>query len=127
MQKNRYRKFVMLAVIAAMLMQIIGGALYVGAEGDETGGKDLGKIFTAVSLSVKQNGETEFEPVSDPARIRVDDNTQVKLDFNWNLPNELQLAAGDYAEIALPDMFVRGDLPDGAFSGDLIWGSENTV
>jgi uncharacterized surface anchored protein len=127
MQKNRYRKFVMLAVIAAMLMQIIGGALYVGAEGDETGGKDLGNIFTAVSLSVKQNGETEFEPVSDPARIDIDNNTQVSLNFDWELPDELQLADGDYAEIALPDMFDRGDLPDGAFSGDLIWGSENTV
>src|SRR5690554_8056490 len=103
MQKNRYRKFVMLAVIAAMLMQIIGGALYVGAEGDETGGKHLGNIFTAVSLSVKQYGETEFEPVSDPARIDIDNNTQVSLNFDWELPDKLQLAAGDYAEIALPD------------------------
>ena len=127
MQINRYRRFIMLAVIAALLMQIIGGALYVGAEGEESVGKDLGNIFTAVSLSVKQNGETEFEPVSDPARIDIDNNTQVSLNFDWELPDELQLAAGDYAEIALPDMFVRGDLPDGAFSGDLIWGSENTV
>ena len=127
MQKNRYRKFVMLAVIAAMLMQIIGGALYVGAEGEESVGKNLGNIFTAVSLSVKQDGDTEFTTLTDPARIRIDDNTQVKLDFDWKLYDELQLEDRDYAEIALPEMFVKGGLPENAFSGDLIWGSENTV
>ncbi|NLA70200.1 MAG: hypothetical protein GX852_04055, partial [Clostridiales bacterium] len=127
MKTKKYRKFIMFAVVVAMLMQIVGGALYVEAEGDESGGKDLGKIFTAVRFSVKQDGDAEFTTLTDPARFRIDDKTQVKLDFDWNLPNELQLEAGDYAEIALPEMFVTGGLPENAFSGDLIWGSENTV
>ncbi len=127
MKTKKYRKFIMFAVVVAMLMQIVGGALYVEAEGDESGGKDLGEIFTAVRFSVKQDEDAEFTTLTDPARFRIDDNTQVKLDFDWKLSDELQLEDRDYAEIALPEMFVTGGLPENAFSGDLIWGAENTV
>lgn len=85
-------------------------------EGDEENeGKDLGDIFVDVTIKVND------AELIDGSLIEISDDTVVKLEFDWEIADEVGLKAGDWAEIKIPSLFEG--LSNGT-SGDLEWGNE---
>lgn len=79
MKTKKYRKFIMFAVVVAMLMQIIGGALYVGAEGDETG-RDVTNNLTDLNIKVLQDG-TEI-----PEGGNITSTKPIRVEISFGVP-----------------------------------------
>lgn len=121
MRKNILKKVTILILVITMVLQPLAGAPSIYAEGAAADGTNLGAIFSDVQLAVKQASDDDFYIVSDPAEIEILNDTQVRIDLAWALPNELELSAGDYAEIAIPEILTKEDLPEDAFSGDLLF------
>ena len=110
-----------LALLIATMLQPIGGLRSLHAGETPT---DLGPICTKVELGVKQDGDADFSPINDPAKISIDDNTQIRIKLDWELADDTNLSDGDYAEITIPEIFTKGDLPVEAFSGNLEFADE---
>jgi len=122
MQKNRYRKFVMLAVIAAMLMQIIGGALYVGAEGEESVGNVTNNL-TDLNIKVLQDDNEILEggtiTSAKPIRVEISFGVPVEGDdpepsapvrkgdtVKFDLSSAFKLLSGDTIELKMGEVLV---------------------
>ena len=77
--------------------------------------KELGNIFTSAKLTV--NGEE----INEDTIIEIKDNMEVKLEFDWELEDSVNLQAGDWAKIKIPNAF-KGI--SGKMNGDLKFGDE---
>lgn len=77
--------------------------------------KDLGNIFTSVSLTV------DNEEINEDTTIEIQDNMEVKLEFGWELEDSVNLQEGDWAEIKIPNAF-KGI--SGRMGGDLKFGDK---
>lgn len=86
-------------------------------------GKDLGNIFTSVKLTIK-NGDEEVEvKEGENNPIEIQDGTVVNLEFGWEIPDDVNLEAGDWAEINIPNAFMpQRDIDTGNlyFDGEVV-------
>lgn len=80
--------------------------------------KDLGNIFTDVTLKVDKNGDGNFVEIQTDSntRIEISDNTEVRLEYKWEIGDNVNLQDGDYATIQIPDAFEG---LTGALKGEL--------
>ncbi|NBI07324.1 SpaA isopeptide-forming pilin-related protein [Senegalia massiliensis] len=74
--------------------------------------KDLGNIFSSVILKVNGN------QISTDTTIEVTEDTTIRIDYNWELEDSVNLQSGDWAEISIPDEFI----PFSDTDGDLLSG-----
>lgn len=70
-------------------------------------GIDLGDIFTDVVFKVDKEGNDNYEeiPSNTNTRFEVKNNTVVRLEYKWEIGDEIELQEGDYAIIKVPDVF----------------------
>lgn len=118
---NKWKMNIVMVVVLAMLMQIVVPMVtgLVFAEGEE-GPKDLGDIFTTVTVQV--NGVTVNDDIT---IIDIEKEMHVLLLLEWKIDDdtddEMKLVSGDYAEIQVPQAFER---IVGKESGDVKFGDE---
>lgn len=106
----RKKLSIILALVLIIQIVIPSSLSYANADSQITG-KDLGNIFTEIKLLVdgKEIGKESF--------IEFDkDKTVVEIEFKWEIPNDVNVNAGDGAKISLPASLAF--LTDA--SGDLI-------
>lgn len=75
------------------------------------GPKDLGNIFTDVKIILNE------EEIVDGATFEIEDKMNLRLEYQWELDDDVALNPGDWSEIAIPDLFELqrdedGDLLD---------------
>lgn len=87
-------------------------------------GKNLGNIFTGLVFKVDKLGNDDFEtiPENSNTRIEIGDGTVVRLEYDWDIADSVELNSGDYATIKIPDAFAP---MTGGMSGNLNWKKED--
>jgi len=91
-------------------------AIKLKAAGKE--GKDIGNIFSNVSLTVDDN------LIGDGDTIEIDDDTEVKLKYGWEIGSGVDVKAGDWSQIIIPDAFITEGF---IFNGDIILSNGDNV
>lgn len=77
--------------------------------------QDLGNIFTGFTLQIK-HGSAESVELKENEAIDIQEETVVLLTYDWEIANEVNLVAGDWAQITIPSVF-KG--MEGKLTGDL--------